>query len=315
MPNNKVRLDYFDPQLNREEFYEQFGIDYTEWHDYAEEMFQIENDLGYGKSMTNSYQILSSSLSPFNIYFINKSLKKIGDGTQTIKDIFRHANSYGLRSDEFTDQHDGLHILFAGCSITFGDGMPDDMVWARMTYDKIAETQKVSGFYNVATNGGNHMNIFNQIDCYAKSFGMPDVLFINFPDLRRLEDYGIPKEIMSLLAVYYSTLERLCELSNTKLISFTWDTEANLNVTGDIVKNKLFKNIPDPRELFGSTYHKFNADKRQEFMFEYTESNKSSPYKEFFIRGLDLVHPGLAEHAFYTELALEIYNNGTHRFY
>lgn len=33
-------------------------------------------------------------------------------------------NSSGQRCDEFKKTHEGKHILFAGCSITFGEGLP-----------------------------------------------------------------------------------------------------------------------------------------------------------------------------------------------
>lgn len=300
-------LSFFDPKMNREEFYEEFGIDYSEWHSHAEEMFEIESSLGYGKSMTNINEIMSSALSPFNIYFINQSLKSVGDGTMTIKDIFRPANSFGLRSDEFKKDHEGLHILFAGCSITFGDGVPDNYVWAKRVYDEIAKTEKVSGFYNVAINGGNHVDIFSQIYNYIKEFSQPDVIFINFPDLRRLADYGIAKEIMSLIVVMYGMLEKFCEAAGTRLISFSWDAEINLNPDTESLRNRLFFDTPDPRNSFGTTFHKFDVPEREKFMFEYSQNNKSSIYKDFFVRGLDVVHPGIAEHEFYTKLALGLY--------
>jgi hypothetical protein len=94
-------------------------------------------------------------------------------------------NSNYFRSDEFKKEHDGLHILFSGCSVTYGLGLYAKETWSHKLYNKIKDSEKVSGYYNLALPGTGTMdivaNIFKYIDMYKK----PDVIFINLPNPTR----------------------------------------------------------------------------------------------------------------------------------
>lgn len=60
---------------------------------------------------------------------------------------FIPVDSLSIRTDPYTTDHDGKHILFAGCSVTHGVGLPDIQdVWTNIVYGALKANEKVSGF-------------------------------------------------------------------------------------------------------------------------------------------------------------------------
>ena len=304
--SDSENLDKYNPKVDHADFYKEYGEDFLEWQEHFDELVAIGKEIGYSGELTpNSYHIYPGILSPFNIYFTNKNLKKI-DPELKIQDIFRKPNSMGLRSDEFTKEHHGMHIVFAGCSITFGDGLPEEFIWPKLVFNKIKEEHQVSGYYNLGFNGANHFQIFTQIWSYIEHFGNPDVLFINFPDIRRLIDAGVESRAVYIIATMYNSLHLYCKSVGIKLISFTWDTEINEGPEQFIIDQMIFQPELDPRSFFAESFHKYHVVRdRQRFMFRYHQENEDSIYKDFFIRAFDIVHPGISEHAFYADFAFK----------
>lgn len=113
-----------------------------------------------------------------------KKIKKIK------KDILYTTNRYGLRSDELTDIHNGKHIIFAGCSFTFGEGLPYMENWSGKLYNKLLNKSQLSGFFNLGYSGGSVEYICGAIYKYVQDFGIPDTIFILFPDFgRKISSY------------------------------------------------------------------------------------------------------------------------------
>lgn len=94
-------------------------------------------------------------------------------------------NSYNFRSDEFKKNHNGLHVLFSGCSVTYGVGLYSQETWSYKLYNKIKKTENVSGYYNLSISGTGIMEIVTNIFKYANMYNKPDVIFLNLPDLAR----------------------------------------------------------------------------------------------------------------------------------
>jgi hypothetical protein len=94
-------------------------------------------------------------------------------------------NSLGYRSDEFTDLHDGEHILFAGCSETEGYGGNLDTNWAYIMYTELAKKKKLSGFFNLSSAAWGHETITNNIMRYIESYGKPDKIYMLLPNIAR----------------------------------------------------------------------------------------------------------------------------------
>jgi hypothetical protein len=99
-------------------------------------------------------------------------------------------NSLGYRSDEFTKFHDGEHVLFAGCSETEGVGGNLDSCWSYMTYKKLSETGKMSGFFNLSRSGWGHDVIIPNIIQYINTYGKPSKIYMMLPNLSRGFTWG-----------------------------------------------------------------------------------------------------------------------------
>lgn len=312
-------LSGYVPPREQQEFFKEYGIDYEEWFPFSQEL-SVESQEIYKwhniETIQDDSRFITPIISPFTLFFINKRLKEYG---LSAKDIYR-SNSSGFRADEFSSEHDGLHILFSGCSITFGDGMFEEYMWARLTYDKIASETKVSGFYNIAFNGANHSDIILQTFKYIDRYGNPDVIFINFPDLKRQIESGmsIGPASVALYALYLG-LELYCKTNNILLIAFSWEISDNVWKTGDAGKfiqvdfsdNKEGKDsrklFGDPRNNFGKTYHRYMVQELHQHMMDYQAANKKHKYANIIMKGLDFIHPGMAEHDFYADFAYQIW--------
>ena len=87
------------------------------------------------------------------------------------------ANSYGYRSNEFTV---GTDLLAAGCSFTFGVGVPEETIWANV----IAKNLGVS-VSNISRPGASVLWIVERVFTYFEKFGHPKYLMCLFPDEAR----------------------------------------------------------------------------------------------------------------------------------
>lgn len=219
-------------------------------------------------------------------------------------------NKNHLRSDDFKKKHDGLHILFAGCSVTAGEGLPLDYTWSKIVYNKIKEESNVSGYYNIAQPGASPIDIVEQIITYTGEFGNPDIIFVNFPDIDREKNYhkgmDTSHEEMTRIATgmqiygYYSRLVNICKMNRIKLIAFTWD---------DI--SKPTRNLDLRREFEG--FGHFRKEDAERFLFNFKNSNPGHPLEEYFYVALDtngspeVGHPGVAYHSLYADLAYNMY--------
>jgi hypothetical protein len=168
-------------------------------------------------------------------------------------------NNDGFRSDNFIREHDGLHILFAGCSETFGSAGKLQDVWAHMCYKDISSKHKTSGYFNIGHPGGSMYTILNQILVYIEKYGKPDVLFLNVPNFER--SYSWSFEHNSFIqetdkgaqsnkkkyfdrvfynAYLYYILEKICRICNIKLIWSCWEQYDAFNIEAlDIFENYI----------------------------------------------------------------------------
>jgi hypothetical protein len=241
-------------------------------------------------------------ISPLSIYITNEYCKEFGI---TLKDIYQ-INSHGLRCDELSDTHDGKHIVFAGCSVTFGEGLPLEHTWAYKTYKKISENEKVSGYYNIAQSGSSSNWIIIQAMKYVRDYGAPDVLFINFPEATRELGYVENQElIQSVTTNLYSLLSHQIESAGGRVISFSWDSRVNDGYMGEEQAIDVDARFAIPN------FYRYNEVKEKhhhEFLFQ-SEYKKTGTFLDKFIMfAMDDGHPGLAEHDFYAKFAYEVYS-------
>ena len=94
-------------------------------------------------------------------------------------------NSHGFRSDEFKKNHDKRHILFSGCSVTYGIGLLENEIWAKKLYNKLNIKNDLSGFFNLGLPGTSIFDIVSNIFRYINNFNKPETIFIALPNYQR----------------------------------------------------------------------------------------------------------------------------------
>lgn len=217
--------------------------------------------------------------------------------------------------------HEGSHILFAGCSITWGEGLFKEETWPYLAYQEIAKVEKTSGFFNIGFPGLSITQICFWLFKYFDTYGNPDTLFLFLPTPDRfitafgdghpqlggaLLEEGEANTLSSTKLVcrhysleVYKMLEIYCLSNNIRLITSSWSSESHdqkdMNVsTQDLLKNeKFFKPIGSPE-----TEHDMAR-----FSYEYI--NRVGPKTGVLAR--DNSHPGEPQQAFYAYFMLKQY--------
>jgi hypothetical protein len=213
-------------------------------------------------------------------------------------------NSFGLRCDEFTKEHDGKHVVFGGCSISFGDGLPDEYSWTRIVYDTLGSKEKLSGYFNLSFPGASNIFIFLQALKYIQIWGCPDLLILNLPDSEREFYHSEEDSRIHIVAVHlYRTLKYIIELNGAKLVMFSWDAIVNEDYHGE---KKL--GTYDPRFWFDKDFYRFSVEKRTKAIYDFQVSAKNDLEKQLAIFSFDELHPGIPEHRFYANFVLDILN-------
>lgn len=160
------------------------------------------------------------------------------DHALILKDFLKYKdlNSKNLRSDELTSDHKAKsHILFTGCSQTFGFGILEkESLWSQIVLDNIPNN---SGYFNIARPGNSISEIIFDIYKYVDLYGIPNKIFCLLPEMRReMMTYGTDitklseKEIdtieffqKKLLIVLIGSLQNFCKARNIELHFATWD--------------------------------------------------------------------------------------------
>jgi hypothetical protein len=96
-------------------------------------------------------------------------------------DITYRLNSRGFRSDNFNKDNVSDSILVAGCSNTFGLGLPYDIIWGNL----LSKKTNSKDFYNLGVVAGSIPVIVNNCFSFIEEFGKPKAIFILFPSIDR----------------------------------------------------------------------------------------------------------------------------------
>lgn len=95
-------------------------------------------------------------------------------------------NNYGHRCDNFKNDCGNGSLLFAGCSFTFGEGLPYKSNWSGILYDKLSfRNEDNYGYYSLGYCGGSNYLIAKNIISYIENFGKPEAVFALFPESSR----------------------------------------------------------------------------------------------------------------------------------
>lgn len=233
-----------------------------------------------------------------SFYIEEKMLEKEG---KALTDIYSF-NSAGYRSENFfvhQPENKKLHVLFAGCSVTFGQGVPLEYSWPKIVYEKIKETKETTGFFNLATPGATNEMIIENVYGYIKKFGMPDVIFVLLPDLLRdfrTKESPWPK-VYREVAIKAMMLEDYALSCGSKLILYSWWNTEDVEVVDKNQEKPTFPKIPSVNTV--------DDEARNRHIRQYKETDPS--FLKY--RAFDLAHPGLGEHDFYANLMYNSYHD------
>lgn len=301
------------PILDSKEFRERYGFNYEDVEEHLpaieekiKKLFGKDDRPPFAQSLKDGI-MEHSRLSPFNTYVVEQNSR------QSLEEFYNF-NSHGLRSDEFTRDHRGMHVLFAGCSVTFGDGMPEEYIWPRLVYDRLSEHAELSGYFNIAMCGAHFDEVNNQIFRYFQNFGYPKYLFVNYPAFKRTIDKhdDIRREYENF---YYSykMIEHICQQNGVELIAFTWDSIAYVDAKDSRHdfhndNNPTYTNIDlDIRPFLGKNFYQYRGSELEEYLYEFETRHPDHPYKNIMMYAFDRQHPGIAEHSFYANIAYNQY--------
>ena len=221
-------------------------------------------------------------------------------------------NSLGFRSHEFGAVENKKNILFAGCSVTYGDGLFLEETWAHKVWKKI---NNVGPFQNLSSVGRSIQTICFEIIKFCNTYGNPETVVVMLPDSQRCVRYDFqqskhfvyalhPKkideedqvQIDSLLAnsfQAYRMLEIFCDMNNIKLFAYSWNSD-------------LEQSFAD----FGfKTFHSFEANEFAKLVASHEQTLKKEDLR-FSIYARDGVlpksgHPGISLHLAWSDI---IYN-------
>jgi hypothetical protein len=224
-------------------------------------------------------------------------------------------NNYGYRSDDFF--RGNTETLYAGCSNTFGAGLPIELVWSNMLMNELGETE----YKNIGVCGASFNSIIDNIHAYINDFGKPKKLFVLFPNIERFESvrefdgqifldsilyehksneaertvYNAVAEggyMVTLFVRSVRSLEAYCEAAGIELYWATW--EPGLNKTLRAVQGL---------KRYISIFEDKNSPEFLDFVLKHGDKRH-----KYWLRAAD-AHPGLRDHMLYTRAFLHAYKN------
>lgn len=230
--------------------------------------------------------------------------------------IINELNDLNYRCDNFIKNHVGNHILFSGCSVTFGSGLEIEETWSKKVYNLINKNNECSGYFNLAVPGSSTINQIALLFKYFKTYGNPDIIFLNSPGLIRFYSYSSlddlffdsfynndSRKIINLISYqYYLMLEQYCKSNNIKLYSFTWTDKKEVN--GELISDieNIFSNF--------DSFYPIDSEKVVQHCADYVLNSKD---KRFLIKARDRDHHGIAFHDYWAKFIYEKYLNDNFR--
>jgi hypothetical protein len=207
----------------------------------------------------NQFDITWAEGKTENKIFTKLPIEKIEDSQDDGSIIYKYNDDF-FRCDNFKKTHEGIHILFAGCSQSEGVGGNIENSWTNILYNKIKENNRVDGFYSIAKAGYGWQKIISNSLIYFRKYGTPDYFFILLPNVGRMYEWeplenkwlykqkypeifiktikekneiGFSEsEYMKSIIDFKSSwnlFEEFCNSKNIKMLWSTWDELDNIN--------------------------------------------------------------------------------------
>jgi hypothetical protein len=203
-----------------------------------------------------------------NGYYITDSVGDIKSINKNPNFTYK-INRHGFRSKHFepVDQNKTT-ILTAGCSHSFGQGLPEELRWQSFLLKNL-NTKNIE-LFDVSSMGASYRLIVRNIIAFIRNYGKPNYIFVVFPDVARdfLYDKDLKKfwnvsaqakflteenkkkpvfeytlsfneydaTMKAIEAIWY--LEEICKWAGIKLFWTTWFSNCS-----DNFKNYNFNNF------------------------------------------------------------------------
>ena len=241
-----------------------------------------------------------------------------------------HINKDLFRSDEFSKNHDGKHILFSGCSVTYGVGLYTTEIWPYKIYEMIKEKEKVSGYFNLGKPGTSVMDIVSNVFKYIHLYSKPDVVFLDLPDLNR--HYSLRDDRKDLVkgsieeveqktfdGFFHGTYRGSPHIRNQEtriyVYQYLFMLEQYCKDLG--IELYVFSYVDGTNEFLKRTdldcMKYLNNNQIVEEIYEYAEKNKEN-IDEFFLTARDNQHHGWGYHDVWSKIMFEEYQSGGGRY-
>ena len=250
----------------------------------------------------------NENIGPDSEFYYLKSEVQLNPKITESKEIFYKLNSDGFRSDNFKKEHNGLHILFAGCSETFGNSSNINENWSYLVYDELKKKHKVSGYFNLGHPGSNHQVIIHQILIYILKYSKPDLLLVNFPNSERefmWEEGGIKLRNRSNEDVEsFSSNQHFAENLYNVIILYN-----QLSLICDILNIKLIFSNFNPIDSFAiktlMNFENFVSLNNEKEFLEYASTLENFKDHPHFLLRRDGSHRGIAFHKYWAKKFLD----------
>jgi hypothetical protein len=215
-------------------------------------------------------------------------------------------NNFYHRSPDFHKlDSSNLNILFAGCSTTLGEGLPENHTWTDYVVSKLKENNiRLGATDNLSFSGGSLSKIIINIFRYIEKFGKPDYILMLTPDFfrentyikdekqynikmvydfineKKSEDVDVLNiyDMFTEYKVYYEMLNIFCKINKIKLYATSWY---------EPIINKMNFLFSDSFMLIDySKIYKYASSK------DFDEEYFSKLDKDFSTSAADNLHPG-----------------------
>ena len=213
-----------------------------------------------------------------DFHYIKKlPVEKIID--KSVQVLYKY-NQNWFRCDNFIKNHNGLHILYSGCSNTEGVGSNIEDNWSHMLHSYLSNFNTISGYFNLGKGGNGLHKILNNLIVYIKEYGRPDYFFLLAPNVLRgwkwkddmwtycqnvpygarldkLEEQLLDhrKELPNWFTLM-NALEEICNANNIKFLWSIWDQSETINIVKSEIFNNSFFPMPEKFESIIEEYRK-----------------------------------------------------------
>jgi hypothetical protein len=248
----------------------------------------VKIDPSYGKIEGNSVAYLGARVDPSDLE--EYSCMSVYKG----KKIYYKLNNHGHRCEEFKPlDKNKKNILFAGCSATFGEALPEEYTWDNHLYKTLNSVYpNIGSFNSLGYPGQGADHIVDNIIKYCNTFGNPKIIYVLFPDYGRMKSWDSRSKSFKtiypdnktrnsanqtdphdFLLEYVRSIQRLsdyCVINDIFLFMTSWDAPTSYLISKLNLKNfiTIYDSDENPQLLHSLDYElEVEPYTNREFLF------------------------------------------------